>query len=132
MMYQDETMKEMSELLAFFKRGSTYDVLQARHDSGWGSAWTFAPCDVHAAEKAAWMLRRMGAREVRHARRARLRTGTEEAQKVMVVTDLPERLQAVLRIADGCVLSDLPYLADESTTALEAAFTPSTAETVQP
>lgn len=125
-MSQDE-MKEkgLLELLAFFQRGSSYDVLQARQGNGWGGAWTFAPCDVHAAEKAAWMMRRIGARHVRHARRARLRTEAAEVQRVMIVTDLPERLQAVLRIADGSVLNGLPYLADESTAALEAAFAPS-------
>lgn len=117
--------KGLLELLAFFQRGSSYDVLQAHQGNGWGGAWTFAPCDVHAAEKAAWMLRRAGAREVRHTRRARLFTGAGNVQKVMVVTDLPKRLQAVLRIADGCVLSGLPYLADESVVALESAFAPS-------
>ncbi len=130
-MSQDEiTDKGLMELLAFFQRGSSYDVLQARQSNGWGDAWTFAPCDVHAAEKAAWMLRRMGAQEVRHARRARLRTDDDKVQKVMVVTDLPERLQAVLKIADGSVLRGLPYLADESMAALEAAFAPSTVEIV--
>ena len=129
-MNQDEITQELAELLAFFGRGSSYDVMQARQGTGWGSAWTFAPCDVHAAERAAWMLRRMGVGEVRHARRARLRTEAYGVQRVMVVTDLPERLQAVLRLADGSVLNGLPYLTDAALAALEAAFVPSAADTV--
>ena len=124
MMSQDEMTDEYAELLAFFKRGSSYDVLQSRQGGGWGTAWTVAPCDVHASERAAWMLRRMGARDVRHARRARLRTEACGVQGVMVVTDLPERLQAVLRLADGSVLNGLPYLSDAALAALEVAFTP--------
>jgi len=125
-MSQDETIEELAELLAFFKRGSSYDVMQARQGTGWGSAWTFAPCDVHAAERAAWMLRRMGVREVRHARRARLRVRTDGAQgtvqQVMVVTDLPARLQIVLHLTDGCAVGGLQYLTDAALAALEGAF----------
>lgn len=47
---------DMADLLAFYRRGNTADILQAREGKGWGAAWTFAPCDVHAAEKAAWMI----------------------------------------------------------------------------
>ena len=123
-MNQDETIKELAELLAFFQRGSSYDVLQARQGSEWGAAWTFAPCDVHAAEKAAWMLRRTGVREIRHARRARLRTPTHAVQRVVVITNIPGRTQVVLRLADGCAIVSVPYLSDAALAALEAAFTP--------
>jgi len=128
-MNQDE-MKELAELLAFFNRGSSYDVLQAREGSGWGSAWTFAPCDVHAAEKAGWMLRRMGVRELRHARRARLRLRADAVERVMIVTNLPERDQAILRLVDGCAVGGLPYLSDHALAALEEAFVPSAEKTV--
>lgn len=130
-MSQDEMAeKGLQELLAFFQRGSSYDVLQARHGSEWGAAWTFAPCDVHAAEKAAWMLRRTGVREIRHARRARLRVRANAVERVVIVTELPERGQVVILLGDGCVIGSLPYLKDDALAALEAAFAPSAEITV--
>ena len=123
MINQNNMIKEFEELLAFFNRGSSYDLLQARQGDGWGSAWTFAACDIHAAEKAAWMLRRIDVRKVRHARRARLRVQIGDFQRVVIITTLPERVQAILRLADGCRIENVEYLQDDALTALEAAFT---------
>ncbi len=120
-MNQDE-MKEFAELRTFYQRGSSYDVMQIRESGGWGAAWTFAPCDVHAAEKAGWMLRRMGTKEMRHARRARLHTRTDENQSVVIVTNFPARTQVILRMTDGRSVRDMPYLEDAALAALEASF----------
>jgi len=111
---------EAARFCAFFRR-SRYDVLQARHGDGWGPSWTFAPCDPRAAARAGLMLRRAGAREVRHARRARLLIRPGEFVDTVVITELPFRLQTVLRLADGSGLHSLPYLRDESLQALEEA-----------
>lgn len=111
---------EAAHFCAFCRR-SRYDVIQARRGDGWGPIWTFAPCDPKAAARAALMLRRMGAREVRHARRARLRLRPEAPVEVVVVTELPARLQFVFRLADGLELQGMAYLRDESLWALEEA-----------
>lgn len=119
---------DMADLLAFYGRGNTADILQAREGEGWGAAWTFAPCEVHAAEKAAWMILRMhrGSRPtVRHARRARLHDRQRQAADVVVVvTELPERAQAVTRIDDGVTIRVDAYLVDDALAALEAALAP--------
>lgn len=118
---------DMADLLAFYGRGNTADILQAREGEGWGAAWTFAPCEVHAAEKAAWMILRMhrGSRPtVRHARRARLHDRQRQTADVVVVTELPEHTQAVTRIDDGVTIRVDAYLVDDALAALEAALAP--------
>lgn len=111
---------EVAHFCAFYRR-SRYDMVQARHEEGWGPPWTFAPCDPSAAARSALMLRRAGVREFRHARRARLRLRPGEFVDAVVITELPLRLQIVLRLADGSTVHSLPYLRDESLQALEEA-----------
>ena len=108
-------------LVKFFQH-SRYDMIQARTDSGWGHAWTFAPCDVRAAEQAGRMMRRLGARQVRHSRRARLRGVGEGVVEALVVTVLPVRDQTVLHLEDGSRRSVSCLLSDECLEALEAAL----------
>ena len=111
---------EAARFCAFCRR-SRYDVVQARHGDEWGPPWTFAPCDPRAAARAALMLQRIGAREVRHARRARLRLRPEAPLEVVVVTELPARVQFVFRLTDGLEVHGIMYLHDESLQALEEA-----------
>ena len=109
-------------LLNFFQH-SRYDVLQGRTDNGWGPAWTFAPCDIRAAEQAGRMMRRLGARQVRHSRRARLRGNGEGVVEALVVTVLPGREQTVLHLEDGSRRSVNCFISDECLEALAAALT---------
>lgn len=111
---------EVARFCAFFRR-SRYDVVQARHGDGWGPPWTFAPCDPRATARAALMLRRMGAREVRHARRVLLRLRPEVTSEVVVVTELPARRQYVFGLTDGLEVHGIMYLHDESLQELEEA-----------
>ena len=118
---------DMADLLAFYTRGNTADIIQVRRSQDWGAVWTFAPCDVHTAEKAAWMILRMhrGSRSaVRHVRRARLHDRHRQAADVVVVTELPERAQAVTRIDDGVTIRVDAFLQDDALAALEAALAP--------
>ena len=118
---------DRKQLCAFFSR-SRYDIIQARQGDGWGPVWTYAPCDPRAAAKAAQMLLKMhrgDPPQVRHARRARLRDRQRRVDtNVVVVTTLPERTQAVMRIDDGVTIRVNAYLQDEALAALEAALTP--------
>ena len=113
---------DRNQLCAFFRR-SRYDTIQAREGDGWGPVWTFAPCDVKAAQKAGQMLLKMHQGEplrVRHARRARLRDRQRQiATDVIVVTELPERVQTVAGIDDGIVIRVDAYLEDETLAALD-------------
>jgi len=111
---------EAARFCAFFRR-SRYDVVQARHGDGWGPPWTFAPCDPRAAAQAGLLSQRMGAREVRHARRAHLRLRPEAPFEVVIVTELPARRQCVFRLVDGLEFHGIMYLHDESLQALEEA-----------
>lgn len=105
--------EEAARLCVFFRR-SHYDIVQARYADGWGPAWTFAPCDLIAAVRAALMLRRAGVREFRHARRARIIIRHEETVEAVVITCLPERSQKILRLTDSSGIHGLTYLRDES------------------
>jgi hypothetical protein len=117
---------DMADLIAFYKIGNTADIIQAREGNDWGAVWTFAPCDVCGAERAAWMVRRIHRHTnvvVRHARRALIQDRCRGADaEVVVVTKFPERTQAVARIEDGVVLRIEAYLADEALTTLEYAL----------
>lgn len=128
MSYKQTKPSDMADLLAFYTRGNTADIIQVRGGQDWGAVWTFAPCDVHTAEKAAWMILRMhrGSRSaVRHVRRARLHDRYRQATAdVMVVTTFPERTQAVTRIEDGLTICVNVYLEDDALAALESALTP--------
>lgn len=113
---------DREQLRAFFGR-SRYDIIQARQSDGcWGSIWTFAPCDPRAAAKAARMLLRMHEGkplQVRHARRARLHDRQHHVNTdVVVMTELPERTQEVIGLADGIALRVPLYLQDDALTAL--------------
>src|SRR5690348_3548308 len=100
------------ELLTFYRAGSLYDIVQEITAAGVGLAWTLSPCSVHAAEQAAWMLRRLGAKRVRHSRRARLRRSTGDSIEVMIATELPDIVQTVLRIDDGEMITISAILRD--------------------
>lgn len=119
-----KTMTDQNDYAALVKffQHSRYDMLQAHTHSGWGPAWTFAPCDIRAAEHAGRMMRRLGARQVRHSRRARLR-GVGQGVEVLVVTVLPGSEQTVLHLKDGSLRSVNCFLSDECLEALEAALT---------
>lgn len=121
----DQTDRE--QLCAFSQR-SRYDIIQASQGDGWGPVWTFAPCDSRAAARAAQMLLKMYQVEslrVRHARRARLRDRQRQvATDVIVVTELPERVQTVVGVENGIVIRVNAYLEDEALAALEAALVP--------
>jgi len=104
---------ELMGLLAFF-RHSRYDMLQTQTVEGdWGPGWTFPPCDVLAAQKAARMMRRMGISRIRHARRARLRRSDGVLMEAIVVTALPSRQQTVISIEDRHVSPVSRYLTDD-------------------
>lgn len=120
-----KTMTDQNNYLALVKffQHSRYDVLQARTDSGWGPVWTFAPCDVRAAEQAGRMMRRLGAHQVRHSRRARLRGNGKGVVEALIVTVLPGKEQTVLHLGDGSRRSVNGFLSDECLEALEAALT---------
>ncbi len=109
---------ESAQFCAFFRR-SRYDIVQAREGDGWGSPWTIVPCDPRAAVQAALMLRQAGVRDFRHARRAHLSRRPGEFVDAVVITELPLRLQVILRLADGSEIYSLPYLSDECLQALE-------------
>ena len=113
---------DQEQLCAFFQR-SRYDIIQVRQKDGWGPLWTFPPCDIHGARKAARMLLKMNGGEplrVRHARRARLRDRHQTATDVVVVTELPERVQGVFSLENATVLRVEVYLQDDALAALEA------------
>ncbi|MGI4792124.1 MAG: hypothetical protein ACRYFS_25150 [Janthinobacterium lividum] len=118
---------ELGPLCKFFER-SRYDIIQAKTNDGWGPLWTFAPCDPHAATKAAEMLMKMhrgGQLRVRHARRARLQDRRREVvTDVIVMTELPERVQTVAEIDGGIVIRVDAYLEDEALAALTASLSP--------
>ena len=118
--------RDREQLCAFFRR-SRYDVIQARQDDGWGPLFSFAPCDARAAQKAGQMLARMHRKEqlrVRHARRVRLHNRHRNVDTdVVVVTDLPERVQEVVGLENGLALRINLYLQDDALAALEAELT---------
>ncbi len=116
-----DVVEDGADLCAFFRRSRNagrYEVIQARGKAGWGIAWTFAARDVHAAERAGWMMRRFlnsVAVPVRHACLVRLRTTQAsreiaEAVDVVVVTILPARSQVVLKVETGARVIGLPLL----------------------
>ena len=113
---------DREQLCAFFGR-SRYDIIQARQGDSWGPVWTFAPCEAKAAQKAGQMLLKMHRGkplQVRHARRARLRDRQRQvATDVIVVTELPERVQEVIGLDDGIALRVPLYLQDDALAALE-------------
>ena len=114
---------DRDQLCAFFQR-SRYDIIQARQGDEWGPVYTFSPCNARAAQGAARMMGRMHQGEplrVRHARRARLHD-RQVATDVVVVTDLPERVQEVIGMEDAVVLHVDLYLREEALDALEAEF----------
>ena len=114
---------DRTQLCAFFHR-SRYDIVQARQGDEWGPVYTFSPCNARAAQGAARMMGRMHQGEplrVRHARRARLHD-RQVATDVVVVTDLPERVQEVIGMEDAVVLHVDLYLREEALDALEAEF----------
>ena len=125
----DLEQTDLADLLAFYRHGNTADIIQAREGNGWGAVWTFTPCDVHAAERAAWMVQRLQKdtrAAVRHARRAILHDRSRKANAdVVVVTQLlVKRTQAVARIDDGILIRVDAYLEDDALAALEAALGP--------
>ena len=114
---------DRERLCTFFLR-SRYDIIQVRQGDEWGPVYTFSPCNARAAQGAARMMGRMHQGEplrVRHARRARLHD-RQVATDVVVVTDLPERVQEVIGMEDAVVLHVDLYLREEALDALEAEF----------
>ena len=116
---------DREQLCSFFRR-SRYDLVQTREGDGWGTVWTFPPCDAKAAQNAARMLRRMHRTEplrVRYARRARVHDRHRQGDTdVVVVTALPERVQEVIGLEDGTLLRVNAFLEDDALAALEAAL----------
>ncbi len=103
-----------NQFLTYIKRGGAYDFVQIRTSSGWGSVWTLATCDVLAAERASWMLRKLSATSLRHARRAKLYVATRgTTEEVAIITDLPSQEQSIWRLIDGRQLLTADYLSDE-------------------
>ena len=114
--------KDEAARFCAFHRRSRYDIIQARQEDAWGTSWTFAPCNPKAAEQVALMLKRMGVRRVRHSRRARLIVHPGEHIEAVVTTELPERQQTVLRLADAFEFRGLVFLRDDCLLLLEEAF----------
>jgi hypothetical protein len=108
--------EDLAQICAFC-RNSDYDLLQVHDGKRWGMAWTLVGNDVHAVERAGRQMRRMGINRVRHACRARLMEDGDK-QEVVLVTELPDWTQRVLRLADGVPLKQIRTLADDSLRAL--------------
>ena len=104
--------------LCAFLRQSRYQVVQPYTKAGWGPAWTFVGNDLHAAERAGWMMKRMGAEKMRHASRARLRTKDGRVLDAVIVTEFPGPIQKVLDIQTVQVIPVARLLPDESLRAL--------------
>ncbi len=117
---------KLDEALAAYRGGLKADILQAKTDGEWGPIWTIPPCSPVAMERAGRQFTRSRAQAVRHIRRARLsHTASSSAVDVVVMTDLPQRVQAVARIEDAIALRVNIYLEDDALLSLEVAFSPS-------
>ena len=117
------TTNDTAAILSYFDRGSAgaYDLILVRSTNSNESIWSFPTADIHAAEKAAWMMRRLNVVDARHARRANLRIASREiTEAVVVVTELPSKAQAIWRIGDRRQLLTPEYLQDECLKALTA------------
>jgi hypothetical protein len=112
--------EDLTQICAFC-RNSNYDLLQPHTGKSWGAAWTFVGNDLLAAERAGRQMRRMGVNRVRHACRARFK-GDGDEQDVVLVTELPDWTQHIVRLADGVQVEQVRILADESLRALATAI----------
>ena len=124
-MSQEHADQADAEQFCRFFRRSRYDIVQARTALGWGAVYSFVPCDVRAAKRAAQMLIRMNREhiQIRHARRARLQVQAVPTIKdVVVVTYLPKRTQTVFGLETAERWQVSTFLEDEALQALSEAI----------
>ena len=123
---------DWESIITAYQNGFTADMLQAEFEQKQGVIWTVPPCSPEALEHAGRQFCRSRAKSILHIRRAVLHRRDQQDQAVVIATELPIHRQQVRDLGTSEEVVLRRFLSDAALTALEAAFTPSTAETVQP
>ena len=116
---EDAQHIDLLDLQQYFRNNSS-NLLQTTINER-NLIWTYPAGDSHAAERAGWMLRRLGVDSFLHAQKVRLQSRQRVAQEVIIVTMLPAGDQIVcdLKTLDQLVCG---RLIDESLKNLQAAL----------
>ena len=103
---------EIDKFLMAYRQGTTADFIQPKVNGKWGPLWTLPPCDPAATQRVGQQMVRMGVAEVRWVRKARLRTGNNVSD-VVIVHEMPSGKQIVYELHEGKKLYNVQSLTDD-------------------